>query len=90
MKNNNGNYFLTSESVTEGHPNKMANQISDTILEVIKKIFDLRPGAIIKNLHLRRPIYQKVACYGHFGRTEFALPWGKTNKVKMLKKYFKT
>jgi len=59
------------------------------ILEVIKKVFDLRPGAIIKNLDLRRPIYQKVACYGHFGRPDLDLPWEKTNKVEALKKHFK-
>jgi len=59
------------------------------ILEAIKKVFDLRPGAIIKNLKLRRPIYQKVACYGHFGRPDLDLPWERTNKVEALKKYFK-
>jgi len=43
------------------------------ILEVIKKTFDLRPGVIVKELDLKRPIYQKTAAYGHFGRSEF--PW---------------
>lgn len=43
------------------------------ILEVVKKNFDLRPGVIVKELDLKRPIYQKTAAYGHFGRSEF--PW---------------
>jgi len=56
------------------------------ILRAVNQVFDLRPGAIIKNLNLRRPIYKQVACYGHFGRPELSLPWEKTNKVKALKK----
>ncbi|TRZ80949.1 methionine adenosyltransferase [bacterium] len=59
------------------------------ILEAIKKVFDLRPGAIIKSLGLRRPIYRQTACYGHFGRTDLNLPWEKTNKVSELKKAVK-
>jgi len=43
------------------------------ILEIVKKNFDLRPGVIVKELDLKRPIYQKTAAYGHFGRSEF--PW---------------
>jgi S-adenosylmethionine synthetase len=50
----------------------------------IQEIFDLSPAAIIKTLDLRRPIYQKTASYGHFGRSEF--PWEKTDKVEALKK----
>lgn len=45
------------------------------ILEIIKKNFDLRPGAIIKDLDLRRPIYQKTSCYGHFGREDPDFKW---------------
>jgi S-adenosylmethionine synthetase len=54
------------------------------IEEVIQKVFDLSPAGIIKSLDLRRPIYQKTASYGHFGRSEF--PWEKTDKVEALKK----
>ena len=54
------------------------------IEEAVKKIFDLAPAGIIKTLNLRRPIYQKTASYGHFGRSEF--PWEKTDKVEELKK----
>lgn len=58
----------------------------EKIEEVIRKVFDLRPGAIIKNLGLRRPIYRKTAAYGHFGRTDVELPWEKTDKVEQIKK----
>jgi S-adenosylmethionine synthetase len=54
------------------------------IEEAVKKVFDLSPSGIIKNLDLRRPIYQKTASYGHFGRSEF--PWEKTDKTEALKK----
>lgn len=53
---------------------------------IITKIFDLRPGAIIKNLELRRPIFRQTAAYGHFGRTDLNLPWEKLDKVEALKK----
>ncbi len=56
------------------------------IAEAIKKVFDLRPGMIIKELNLRRPIYRQVAAYGHFGRSDLNLPWEKTNKTKNLKR----
>ncbi len=57
----------------------------EKITKIVNKVFDMRPGAIIKNLNLLRPIYRKTAAYGHFGRKEF--PWEKTNKVKELKSY---
>ena len=53
--------------------------------EIVGEVFDLRPGAIVKNLDLRRPIYRPVAAYGHFGRPELNLPWEQTNKVEQLK-----
>jgi len=55
------------------------------IVEAIKRVFDLRPGMIIKNLNLRRPLYRQVAAYGHFGRKELNLPWEKTDKTTELK-----
>ncbi|KAK9967949.1 hypothetical protein ABG768_002306 [Culter alburnus] len=51
----------------------------DELLEIVKKNFDLRPGVIVKELDLKKPIYQKTACYGHFGREEF--PWEKPKKL---------
>ncbi len=59
---------------------------SDQILELVKKHFDFRPEAIIRNLSLRRPIYKQTAAYGHFGRTDIDLPWEKTDKAELLKK----
>lgn len=55
------------------------------IIERIKKVFDLRPAAIIRDLDLRRPIYRQVAAYGHFGRTDIDVPWEKTDKAELLK-----
>lgn len=57
----------------------------EKIVEAVRKVFDMRPGMIIKNLDLLRPIYRKTACYGHFGRTDIDLPWEKTDKTEMLK-----
>lgn len=59
----------------------------DKIVELIEKVFDLRPAAIIKNLDLRRPIYKQTAAYGHFGRLDLDLPWEKLDKVEEIKKY---
>jgi len=53
---------------------------------LINKHFDLRPGAIIQSLDLRRPIYRQTAAYGHFGRDDLDLPWEKTDKAEILKK----
>ena len=61
----------------------------DQLSEVVEKVFDLRPGMIIKNLNLRRPLYRQVAAYGHFGREDLNVPWEKTDKVAELKKYSK-
>lgn len=59
----------------------------DKIVEIIGKVFDLRPAAIIRDLNLRRPIYKQVAAYGHFGRLDLDLPWEKLDKVDEIKKY---
>lgn len=56
------------------------------IEELIRKHFDLRPAAIIRDLDLRRPIYKQTASYGHFGRTDLNLPWEKTDKADILRK----
>lgn len=58
----------------------------DKIAELIEKNFDLRPGAIIRDLDLRRPIYRDTAAYGHFGRDDIALPWENTDRAKDLAK----
>ena len=59
----------------------------EKLVEIIRENFDLRPAGIIKMLDLRRPIYKQTAAYGHFGRTDVELPWEKTDKVEVLKKY---
>ena len=58
---------------------------SETIHNLVNKHFDLRPAAIIRDLDLRRPIYQPTAAYGHFGREELNLTWEKTDKVVALR-----
>lgn len=61
-------------------------KVSDEkIVSVIKKIFDLRPSAIISELDLRKPIYKQTAAYGHFGRNDLDLPWEKLNKTDDIK-----
>ncbi len=59
----------------------------EKLVEVIRDNFDLRPAGIIKMLDLRRPIYKQTAAYGHFGRNDLDLPWEKTDKADILKKY---
>lgn len=58
------------------------------IVEIIEKVFDLRPAAIIDALDLRRPIYKQTAAYGHFGRTDIDLPWEHLDKVEEIRKLF--
>ncbi|MBN1218800.1 MAG: methionine adenosyltransferase [Anaerolineae bacterium] len=61
-------------------------KISDEkIISLVKTHFDLRPAAIIRDLDLRRPIYQATAAYGHFGRTDIDAPWEKTDKADLLR-----
>ena len=72
-----------SVSIETFGTNKISNHEIDQIVETH---FDLRPGAIIRDLDLRRPIYAQTASYGHFGRTDIDLPWERTNKVEDIKK----
>ena len=63
-------------------------KLSDNELtDIVRKVFDLRPGGIIKMLDLRRPIYKQTAAYGHFGRTDIDLPWERTDKTEKLRKF---
>jgi S-adenosylmethionine synthetase len=55
------------------------------LIELIEANFDLRPGAIIHELDLRRPIYRQTAAYGHFGRDDLDLPWEDTSKADTLR-----
>ncbi|TNN68174.1 S-adenosylmethionine synthase isoform type-2 [Liparis tanakae] len=56
-----------------------SNRDEDELLQIVQKNFDLRPGVIVKELGLKKPIYQATACYGHFGREEF--PWEKPKSL---------
>jgi S-adenosylmethionine synthetase len=58
---------------------------NEALIEAIDEIFDLRPGAIIRDLDLRRPIYRQTAAYGHFGRTDLDLPWEDTGRADVLR-----
>jgi S-adenosylmethionine synthetase len=57
----------------------------DRIVELINATFDLRPGAIIEQLDLQRPIYRQTAAYGHFGRPDLDLPWERTDRAEQLR-----
>ena len=61
----------------------------EEITKLVNKHFDLRPAAIIRDLDLRRPIYKKLAAYGHFGRTDLDLTWERTDKAEELAKALK-
>ncbi|HZB96685.1 MAG TPA: methionine adenosyltransferase [Herpetosiphonaceae bacterium] len=58
----------------------------EVIQRLIDEFFDLRPGAIIRDLDLRRPIYRNTAAYGHFGRDDIDAPWERTDKAELLRK----
>lgn len=59
---------------------------STEIADIVTKLFDLRPKAIIEKLQLRRPIYRQTAAYGHFGREDLDLPWERLDMVEAIKK----
>jgi len=57
----------------------------EKIVKLVDELFDLRPGAILRDLDLRRPIYRQTAAYGHFGRADLDLPWERTDRAAALK-----
>lgn len=59
----------------------------EKISEIVNKVFDLRPSAIINRLDLRKPIYKQLAAYGHMGREDLGVSWEKTDMVDEIKKY---
>jgi S-adenosylmethionine synthetase len=82
-----------SYAIGVAHPTSLAVETFGTgviddqkLVEIIRKNFDMRPAAIIRDLDLRRPIYQQVAAYGHFGREDIDVPWEKTDKAEALRK----
>ena len=60
------------------------------LAQVVDEVFDLRPGAIIRDLDLRRPIYRQTAAYGHFGRSDLDLPWERIERVDDLRSAART
>ena len=78
-----------------GEPNPLSINIEcfntekvhiDKIREAVMRVFDFRPGIIVEELNLKRPIYLKTACYGHFGRNLPEFTWEKTDRVEELKR----
>jgi S-adenosylmethionine synthetase len=57
----------------------------EALAELVREVFDLRPAAIIDRFGLRRPMYRALAAYGHFGRTDLAVPWEETDRVDALR-----
>ncbi len=81
-----------SYAIGRSHPTSIAVETFGTgtipekeLLELVHRHFDLRPGAIIANMNLLRPIYRPTAAYGHFGRDDLGVPWEATNKVEALR-----
>jgi S-adenosylmethionine synthetase len=81
-----------SYAIGVAHPTSMAIETFGTgrvederILALVQRHFDLRPGAIIRDLGLRRPIYRATATYGHFGREDIDAPWERVDKAEVLR-----
>lgn len=81
-----------SYAIGRAHPTSIAVETFGTgvateeeLLELMRRHFDLRPGAIISNMKLMRPIYRPTAAYGHFGRDDLGVPWELTNRVEALR-----
>ena len=81
-----------SYAIGRAHPTSIAVETFGTgtlpereLLELVRRNFDLRPGAIIANMDLLRPIYRPTAAYGHFGRDDLSVPWENVNKVEALR-----
>ena len=81
-----------SYAIGRAHPTSIAVETfgtgtvsEDELLALIRRHFDLRPGAIIDRMDLRRPIYLPTAAYGHFGRDDLRVPWELTDKVEALR-----
>jgi S-adenosylmethionine synthetase len=85
--------FMVSYAIGVAQPTSMAIETfgtsrvdEDVILSLARKHFDLRPGAIIRDLDLLRPIYRQTAVYGHFGRDDIDVPWERTDKAEVLRR----
>jgi S-adenosylmethionine synthetase len=81
-----------SYAIGRAHPTSIAVETfgtatvsEDELLELVRRHFDLRPGAIIANMNLKRPIYRPTAAYGHFGRDDLGVPWELTDRAEALR-----
>jgi S-adenosylmethionine synthetase len=81
-----------SYAIGRAHPTSIAVETfgtspvpEDQMLELVRRHFDLRPGAIIANMKLKRPIYLPTAAYGHFGRDDLGVPWELTDKAEAMR-----
>jgi len=81
-----------SYAIGRAHPTSIAVEAfgtstvsEDELLELVRRHFDLRPGAIIANMKLKRPIYQPTAAYGHFGRDDLGVAWELTDKAEAMR-----
>ena len=84
--------WVAKNLVAAGVADKIEIQLAYAIgvakpVSISVETFDLRPGAIIRDLGLRRPIYKQTAAYGHFGRHDLNLPWEQLNKVGEIKRF---
>jgi len=99
-----GRHLFTSESSTEGHPDKIAHALCRQLsavrrlgvvdlfrpdgkaqVDLVRAHFPLTPRGIMQTLDLRRPIYRATAAYGHFGRSEAAFTWERTDRAATLR-----
>jgi S-adenosylmethionine synthetase len=85
--------FMVSYAIGVARPTSIAIETfgtsrvdEDVILSLVRKHFDLRPAAIIRDLNLLRPIYRATAVYGHFGREDIDAPWERTDKAEVLRR----
>ena len=81
-----------SYAIGRAHPTSISVETFGTstvseaeLLGLVRRHFDLRPGAIIANMNLLRPIYRPTAAYGHFGRDDLGVPWELTDRVEALR-----
>ena len=81
------NVLLHERHKNEQPPHSVddARNRREQIQRAVRRVFDLRPAAIVDELDLLRPIYAKTAAYGHFGREDADFPWEATNRVDALR-----
>ena len=77
---------MIDKAIEELFEANISGKVSDERLEkAVRKVFDLRPSAIIRDLDLRKPIYRQLAAYGHMGREDLGVTWEKTDRVEAIR-----